>query len=169
MRTARILNEGQLEVSTGVAYSEWGGTPVVLGAYGVTEHIELEAMYTNEMGTITPRVQLLHSEKNHVDFLVFMDVGYGKEPGFSFGPGIMLGRKFGFIEPYLSYQFMKYPGFSAQYLLAGNRFHLPFFSSKLDKKSMKWFIGVEGGFLFSDYYGWNLKMPQYAINLGFKY
>ncbi|MBS0628024.1 MAG: hypothetical protein JSS09_07425 [Verrucomicrobia bacterium] len=92
-------------------------------------------------------MQLLRAEKQCVDFLIFCELGYGKGVHFYAGPGVMIGRRFGILEPYISYQFTKYSGFDAQYILAGNRFHLPVFFKKHDSKSMRWFAGVEGGWL----------------------
>jgi hypothetical protein len=165
LRTARILNKGELEVSTGVvAASKAAYSPVFIGAYGLSKYVELELKCMNEMGGLVPRFQILRSKENWIDFLISTEVGYNwDESGWYFAPGAMVGRKMGCFEPYLSWQFAKYRSVKAdviaQYILIGNRFHLP------SPKSTKWFIGVESGLIATPF----TVHLQYAMNLGFIY
>lgn len=173
LRTARVLNKHQLEIAAGAAGNCYSSVePVIIGAYGITDTIEIEAKYLTNLAGIAPRVQILRSEKHYVDFLMSMELGYQKTFKFYYQPGVMIGRRFRFLEPYLSYQFAKSTDMTIQYILAGNRFHLSSLLKKKETKSINWFMGIEGGLaIFDTHNFWraNGAQWQYAVNIGFNY
>ena len=188
LRTARVLEEGQIEVSAGLAATEFGGaTQVVIGAYGITDRLEIEGRWEDEFGAITPRFQILKSESAYIDGLAFFEFGYSKPGGFQWGPGVIVGRRWNFIEPYLSYRFRHFTAISSRqkddqefqmdfsgassyhYLKLGSRFYFSCLwnNPETDPKvrSSKWFIGLEGGptFFLGD------VILEWAANLGLDY
>lgn len=108
LRTARVLDQGQLEVSAGAAGNIIPCTQVVIGAYGITDRLELEGRWEQESLAVAPRLQIVKSETANIDALAFFEFGYSLEDGYcQWGPGFMLGRRWSYLEPYISYQFRK--------------------------------------------------------------
>lgn len=184
LRTARVLEKGEVEFSAGIAGTECGNiSPVLVGAYGATDKIEIEARCEDDYIAVTPRLQLLKSELSFLDCLTFFEVGYSDEGGFQWGPGIMIGRRWKYIEPYASYRYRHYSPLSKyqrenlkcqkfllgakdyHYLKLGSRFYFPNFWSQNAESHPKWFLGLEcGPTLFgSD------AIFEWAANIGFVY
>jgi len=184
LRTARVLEKGQFEISGGAVGTECGDvSQVVSGAYGVSEKLEIEGRWENTYIALTPRLQILKSETSMIDCLTFFEFGYSDFSGFQWGPGMILGRRWDFIEPYLSYRFRYFNSISNRhqktnrfrkkflgtnhfhYLKLGNRFYLPRFENDPEKHSSQWFIGVEGGAtIFA-----SEAIFEWGANIGFVY
>lgn len=174
LRTARVLQEGQFEISAGIVDSKIGNVDqVIIAAYGVTDQFELEARYEANYFAITPRLQLMTSEKAFADCLAFFELGYSERNHFQWGPGVVLGRRFDSIEPYVSYRFRHYsihPEFllfrepsNVNYVKFGTRLYLPLVWMK--HPETKWFIGFEVGPTISSEGVWY----EWALNCGFDY
>ena len=184
LRTARILKPGEVEISAGVAGIDGFMSEVVIGACGISENIELEGRWEDHYVSMTPRLQLLKSENSIIDCLAFFELGYGKFKGVQWGPGIIMGKRWTYLEPYVSYRFrdfcavsddQKYENYIYEdlceyghlhYVKFGNRFHIPcFWTDDPDLRTTKWFIGVEVGptIVGSD------VLFEWAVNIGFDY
>ena len=179
LRTARVLEQGQLEFSGGlVSEGLTDVAQVLIGAYGITDRIEIEGRWEDNYIALTPRFQLLKSEKNGLDSLAFFEVGYNENLGFQCGSGIMVGKKWDYVEPYFSYRFRHFTSVSShhkhskkywldldqnvQYLKLGSRFYF----SRPNEKSKRLFIGLEAGPQFQKSTG---SWWEYAANIGFTY
>lgn len=184
LRTARVLEQDQLELSAGVSGTQFGSlSPVVIGAYGVKEDAEIEVRYEDGCLAVTPRLQLLKSEISYVDCLTFFELGYTGHCGFQWGPGIMIGKRWDSFEPYLSYRFRHFSSISHRqehnkrfqkdfsgandfhYVKLGSRFYFPCFGDCTEQQKSKWFIGFEVGptIFGSD------AVFEWAANIGFNY
>jgi hypothetical protein len=184
LRTARVLEKGQFEISGGAAGTQFGNvSQVVIAAYGVKENIEIEGRCEDEYIAFTPRLQILKSETSIIDCLTFFELGYSGHGGFQWGPGITIGRRWNFIEPYISYRFRHFSSISERqqgnkkfqkdflgasnfhYLKFGSRLYLPCFWSNTEQRTSKWFIGVEvGSTIFA-----SDAVFEWAANIGFDY
>ncbi len=180
LRTARVLEKGELEFSAGVVTQEFDDVAqVVIGAYGITNSFEIEGRCEDNYIALTPRLQLLKSEKSSIDCLAFFELGYNVDLGFQWGPGIMIGKKWDYVEPYLSYRFrhfnsasfhpreskhywVNYDCMNVQYVKLGSRFY---FSPPVEYAA-RWFIGLEVGPTFMDSNG---RPWEYAANIGVDY
>ena len=109
LRTARVLEQGQIEFSGGMSVSSFAGVAqVVIGAYGIADRIEVEGRWEEQFFTIASRLQILKSEANYIDGLVFFEGGYNKTVDcFQWGPGVMFGKRWSYIEPYISYRYRR--------------------------------------------------------------
>lgn len=165
LRTARVLDKGQFEASAGAAGTEFGNvSQVVIGAYGVTENVEVEGRWEDDYVAITPRLQLLRSETSHIDCLTFFELGFGDEHHFQWGPGIIIGRRWTYFEPYSSYRF-RYEGSPVHYVKFGSRIYMPSLWKCPGEHPSNWFIGVEMGPTIYD----TGALFEWAANIGFKY
>lgn len=177
LRTARTLKKGQFEVAAGAAGTQIGVVnPVVIMAYGVTDSFELEARWEEHYGAITPRFQILESENAVIDCLAFFEVAY-QAHDFHYGPGLIIGRRFSFLEPYVSYRFRHYEGMTKgedsifyplysnfqniHYVKVGSRLYLPSYENGILTPS-KWFITLEVGPTISNYGA----IGEWGINIG---
>lgn len=165
LRSARVLDKGQFEVSAGAVVTQFlKPSQVVIGAYGVTENVELEARWEDDYVAITPRLQLLRSETSIADCLTFFELGYGKEHHLQWGPGILIGKRWNNLEPYSSYRF-RYEGFAIHYVKFGGRIYFPFPCNQSEENLSSWFIGVEMGPSMSS----EGTLFEWAANIGFQY
>ncbi len=184
LRTARVLDQGDFEISAGLAGNQLGHvSQVVIGAYGITDEVEVEGRWEDEYVALTPRLQLLKSEEFFVDCLTFFEVGYSGKHNVQWGPGLMVGRRWRFFEPYLSYRFRHYSSVSKKderycdifdgffgerdihYVKCGTRIYIPCFWSRDKLNPSNWFLGVEmGPTIFS-----NDALFEWAANIGFDY
>ena len=181
LRTARVLEQGQFEVSAGLAGSITPQTQVVIVAYGITDRIEVEGRWEQETLAVTPRTQDLKSEAANLNGLAFVEFGYSLDGYCQWGPGCMVGRRWSYLEPYISYQFRKltrHPKIKTlpfefslsreyHYVKLGSRIY---FSKQPDpseegvkKRTSRFFMDVEVGptFCHSD------VIFEWGINFGF--
>lgn len=172
LRTARVLDKNQFELSGGIAKNELGDvTQVVIAAYGISDYVEIEGRWEDEYFSLTPRIQLLTAKKQWVDCLVFGEAGYGNEMGFLGGTGIMFGRRFDDFSPYIAYRYRKWKHADvfdlverrAHYLKMGGRYYLPPFWKKSHTQQPAWFIGAEVGPTFFPNEG---AVVEFALNIG---
>lgn len=188
LRTARVLEEGQFEISGGAAGTQCCNvSQVIIGAYGVREDIEIEGRYEDEYIALTPRLQILKSETSFIDCLTFFELGYSGHGGFQWGPGIIIGKRWNFIEPYISYRFRHFSSISEtqeivrrfqedllgardwdrdfHYLKFGSRLYFPCFWNNNEEQASKWFIAIEvGPTIFA-----SETICEWAANIGFDY
>lgn len=184
LRSARVLDEGQVEISGGTSGTVyWPVSPVLIGAYGVKENVEIETRFEDEFIAVTPRLQLLRSETSSIDCLTFFELGYSHYRGFQWGPGLMIGKRWDFFETYLSYRYRHYTTVSHRqhetkrfqkdllgandfhYVKAGTRLYFPCPWWSLQDKPCEWFIGLEvGPTIFS-----SSVMPEWGASIGFNY
>lgn len=185
LRTARVLEQGQIEFSGGVSGTNCiGVSQVAIGAYGITDKMEIEGRWEEQFFAIASRLQILKSEANYIDGLVFFEGGYNKSDDyFQWGPGVMFGKRWSYIEPYISYRYRRLTStpilkaFSIDFSLPKN-FHYAklgsriYFSKRLNNfethsKDLKhrFFLDLEVGptFFGSDY------LFDWAVNFGFQY
>ena len=184
LRTARTLEKDQLEVSGGATINQYGVvTPVVIAAFGMTDHVEVEGRWEDEYFAVTPRVQLFESGFYPVDGLAFFELGYSDFGGLQFGPGIIIGKRWRCFEPYLSYRFRHISDIAKlrseatgwekelvgngnyHYIKLGNRLYLSDLFTKTKCHSTKFFIGAEIGPNISN----GGSFLESAINFGFDY
>ena len=161
LRSARLLDQGQFELSGGVSGIENSIAVVGIAAYGITDNIEVEARYEDDYIALTPRVQILSSKTSILDCAAFFELGYDFDSRFQWGPGVMIGRRFEIFDPYVSYRFRHNTFFSASeedsffkddffvknvhYVKVGCRFYPSSFQYQTNKGTAKWFIGAEAG------------------------
>lgn len=169
LRTAQVLGKGKKELSGGVS-----GTPlnpvsgVAIFAYGITENLEIEARYEYDFIALTPRVQLLRAKKARIDCVGFFEVGYAPNDRLQWGPGVIIGRNWDSLSPYISYKFRHNNFFTAKekekgffddyftptenfhYLKIGCRYYPSYFQYKAKSKHIKWFVDLEVGPTFFD-------------------
>lgn len=161
LRTARILEKEQFEASAGVVANQWGVVSLVaIGAYGVTDDVEVEGRFEDRYVAVTPRMQLSRAEDLGVDCLTFFELGIGLDNYFQGGPGLMIGKRWGCFEPYASYRF-RYEGVCAHYVKFGSRIYFPSFW----EHPSDWFFTAEIGPAFYN----GLAYIEGAASLGFKY
>lgn len=184
LRTARVLDQGEFEVSGGVAGNQFGHvSQVVIGAYGITDDLEIEGRWEYDYVSITPRLQLLRSETSFVDCLAFFEIGYSGRNHVQCGPGLMLGRRWPYFEPYASYRFRHYSSVPSKdsssydfysgylgernvhYVKAGTRIYIPCFWTRERVSPSNWFLGIEMGptVISKD------AFFEWAANIGFDY
>lgn len=192
LRTARVLKKGQIEASGGLAGTEFGGvTQVVIGAYGIYDGIELETRWEDDFFSLTPRLQILRSEKSYIDGLIFFELGYSKPGGMQWGPGFIIGRQWTFIEPYFSYRFRHFTSIASRekdnqvfqedflgssnyhYLKFGSRFYLSDLWKKIEddakNRTFRVFIDLEvGPTIFKSSQG-SGAIFEWAANFGLNY
>jgi len=130
---------------------------------------------------LTPRLQLLKSETAYIDCLAFFEVGYSGSFGWQYGPGVMLGRRWRFIEPYFSYRFRHYEkGIDTLFenyfesssfyrdlhaFKIGTRVYFPCWWCGEIQNPSNWFLGVEGGpTVVSGIARW-----EWGVGVGFDY
>ncbi len=153
LRTARVLEKNQMEISAGVVIAGGGIAPVGIVAYGVTECFELEGRLEDQCLSVTPRLQLLRTEWCGFDALALAEVGYSFDHGFLGGPGILVGRKFGRFSPYLAYKYRMGEVrswsdgiYQAHIAKLGTRINFdPFWKSRDQYRHQGWFLGLEIG------------------------
>lgn len=190
LRTARVLEENQLEISGGATWSTESVGQAVILAYGVTEDLEIEARWEDNFVAATPRLQLLRSEKSLIDALAFFEIGYNDYGTMQWGPGVMIGRRWKCIEPYLSYRFRHFNStpkhvanfseFKAtfrgatnfHYFKAGSRFYISDLWTKSREEDncrrLRVFIDLEVGPTFFSHKGSNC-ICEWAANVGLNY
>ena len=190
LRSARTLTKGTIELSGGLVTTNGGGAaPVVIAAYGVTDSFEIEGRWEDGYIAVTPRLQLLTSEQIGLNCLTFFEVGYNDRMGLQWGPGLMMGRKWDYIEPYLSYRYRHFNHLGShhkhenkhhrekmwldidesycQYVKLGTRFYFsPPAPTNAPKHSKRWFLGIEAGPTWlQSAYGY----IEFAANVGLDY
>lgn len=182
LRTARTLEKGECEFSAGIVYNSFNLSEVIVAAYGLTDNIDIEARWEDRSIMFTPRFQLLRSEQSLLDCLTFLELGYNKYSSFQIGPGIMIGKRWNFVEPYLSYRFRHYTApskserdvfwkdiesYNYHFIKIGTRVYIPCFWNAENEavQNMKWFIGLEAGPTIRS----DGTIAEGAINFGFDY
>lgn len=192
LRTARVLEKGQVEISAGLAGTEFGdATQVIIGAYGVSDRIEFEARWEDEFFAVTPRLQILQSEKAHIDGVGFFELGYSPSGGFQYGPGVIIGRRWTSIEPYLSYRFRHFSSIASRekrnqefqecfsgrsnyhYLKFGSRLYISDLWKKrennTENRNFRVFLDLEVGPTLFKSSHMSGTIFEWAANLGFNY
>ncbi|SCA58686.1 hypothetical protein AB751O23_AK_00130 [Chlamydiales bacterium SCGC AB-751-O23] len=159
LRSPRTLKQGELEVSTGVVATEVLPGSVVIAAYGVTDRFEIEGRAEFDYIAVNPRFQILNAEEHNLDLTVSTEIGYGETHGFRTGPGIILGRRFKNIEPYLGY---RYRSFSNGRVFTSSHVHYTMIGSSFYIPNSSFFLRAEGGaYVLGD-----SSLFQYGISFG---
>ncbi|MBP7074339.1 MAG: hypothetical protein KBA81_03025 [Rhabdochlamydiaceae bacterium] len=175
LRTARVLEKDQYEISGGLAQSELGHlTQVIIAAYGISNRFEIEGRWEDEYFSLTPRLQLLKSDHHWIDCLAFFQIGYGADVRLLGGPGIMFGKRFKDFSPYLAYKYIHFQNNrvfrdsfrNAHYVKLGARYYLPSHREKSSISHKAWFIGAEFGPTMFPHHG---IIFEWAANIGFNF
>ena len=156
LRTARVLEKDQFEISGGLAQSALGHvSQVLIAAYGISNRFEIGGRLEDGYIALIPRLQLLKSNHHWIDCLAFFEIGYGDGVGLLGGPGIMFGKRFGDFSPYIAYKYIHFEknhyfrsSFrNAHFIKLGARYYFPSHKDKEQSTPSKsaWFIGVECG------------------------
>lgn len=173
LRTARVLEFGEVETSGGVAAVEdFKFSPVVITGVGVGKGIDLELRYEDQFIAVSPRLQITRSECAYIDCLTFFEVGYSEPYGLQWGPGVILGRRISAFEPYLSYRYRHFSPIAnstaklSDYhaLKCGTRLYLSHFIPFFEKRCMKLFIDGEVGPTIK-----GGAYLEWAVSVGFGY
>ncbi len=150
LRPADNLKAGQIELTAGAAANEFGDANLAARAtVGVTDWLELGAQYESEAWLANARLGILSTKKHGIALSTGVEVGqilllrdienlFTDIKTDAIGANIVVGRRFGPVEPYLSAKVLYTP---EEILLSVGKIGLRTYLKRF-------FMGIEGGASF---------------------